>query len=93
MNSQTADVVVIAVFLATSGRGSWLLRTPSNETAALAPHSVADIPPTILSALGVPLPQGLLGTPLDLEQERTPAGYRPEDEREIHKRLKDLGYL
>jgi len=93
MVSQTADVVVIAVFLPKSGSGSWLLRSPSGETAALPPHLAEDILPTVLFALGAPVPEGLHGTPLNLEQEQKPAGYSPEDEREIQRRLEDLGYL
>jgi len=69
---------------------------------------LADVTPTILALLGVPVPAGLDGVPLDLlkgvtaevgaRAATTPAaadssGYTAEEEAEIERRLEDLGYI
>ncbi len=70
-------------------------------------YSIVDIAPTVLQFLGVPIPREMDGHPLGTpgrEASTTPGPhpasegppdsvYTPEEEREIQKRLEDLGYL
>lgn len=90
MNYQTADVVVIALFLPASGQGSWLMRTPAGREAHLPP-APADILPVILSVLGVQVPGSANSqSPGSLLEQ--PAGPTA-DELEIQQHLKNLGYI
>ncbi len=79
----------------------------------IAPGSVrgglADVAPTVLALLGVPIPEGLDGKPLDMLKDveavtggdanaaatatDETTGYTPEEEEAVRKRLEDLGYL
>ena len=70
---------------------------------------LADVTPTLLALLGVAVPKGLDGQPLDhlkdVEVElstespdessfmESPSGYSPEEEEAVRRRLEDLGYL
>jgi predicted AlkP superfamily phosphohydrolase/phosphomutase len=69
---------------------------------------LADVTPTILALLGVPVPSDLDGRPLDemlehvevmagdraaSDEAERESGYSPEEEEAVRKRLEDLGYI
>ncbi len=81
---------------------------PEFQSLRSGPFHITDIAPTILRFLGLQVPSEMDGKPLQgsappPKEEQRPGGpetlqtpesvYTPEEEREIQKRLEDLGYL
>ncbi|MCY3024569.1 MAG: hypothetical protein NTW87_36810 [Planctomycetota bacterium] len=93
VNRLTPDIAVCAVLLSESSGCRWLLRTQSGGGEVLPPRPIEDVLPTLLGVVGVTVPSALPGKPLDLNAAGKPSGYTAEEEREIQKRLEDLGYL
>ena len=91
LTRQPADAAIVTVLFA--GKNSrWLCHTPGCAPAAAGPQTIQNVIATALACLTVPLPGNLRGTPVALgEAPSNP--YSADDEREIQKRLEDLGYL
>jgi hypothetical protein len=88
----TPDIAVCAVLLLPGNDAYWWWREKGAETGDLPNASVEAVVPTLLRAIGVPIPPQL-GQPVDLLQTPQNSGYTSAEEREIQKRLEDLGYL
>jgi hypothetical protein len=89
----TPDIAVCAVLRSESAGCRWFLRTPDGGSDALPTRPIEDVPATLLKLLEIPVPSALPGKALDLNVASKPSGYTVDEEREIQKRLEDLGYL
>jgi hypothetical protein len=88
----TPDIAVCGVLLSTQD-SRWLWRVHGASAGTLPPRPVADVLPTVLKTLGLPVPAALPGSIAELAGAARVSGYTPQEEREIQKRLEDLGYL
>jgi hypothetical protein len=91
LTRQPADAAIVALLLA-GANSRWLCHTPGAAAAAGSAQSIQNIIATVLSALNVQPPESLQGTPIKIGAAASNP-YSVEDEREIQKRLEDLGYL
>lgn len=87
--------------------GIFLIRGEGVRADYTASASIVDILPTLLAWLGLPIPDhvdgrlmaGIFHHPPEcrfepfMGQERKSHGYNPEEQRQVEKRLSDLGYL
>jgi predicted AlkP superfamily phosphohydrolase/phosphomutase len=86
--------------------GMFLAAGPNVRPTAVRGR-LADVTPTVLALLGVPVPSDLDGRPLDMlervqvvatdraavDTTERESGYTPEEEEAVRKRLEDLGYI
>jgi hypothetical protein len=92
------DVGVIGVLLDNpkskiqNPKSNWLCSAPKLAASDAGPRPIQDVLVTMLAWLGVNPPKPFKGERLELSPEKT-SGYSPAEEREIQKRLEDLGYL
>ena len=70
----------------------WLCHTPGIAPGDGGEHSINDLLVTALAWLNVEVPATLSGTRLESSAPKS-SGYSEQDEKEIQKRLEDLGYL
>jgi hypothetical protein len=88
------DIGSIGVLFNPKSKSSsqWLCSAAKMQAADAGPRPIEDVLVTMLAWLGVTPPKPFKGSRLEIAPEKT-SGYSPAEEREIQKRLEDLGYL
>ena len=89
---QPADIASAVLLLAGESQSRWLLHTPSVAPATADGHPAQDVVATVLGWLNVEPPADFKGKSIELAAQ-APNVYSADDEKEIQKRLEDLGYL
>jgi hypothetical protein len=89
--AQPADVGTV-MMLCGGNDTRWLCHTPGIAPGDGGERPIDDVLITALAWLNVEAPQSLKGARLESSASK-PAGYSEQDEKEIQKRLEDLGYL
>lgn len=89
----TPDIAVCGLLLGGPQASRWSWRSQQAGGGPLPTRPAEDIPATVLKALGIKTPPHLPGMAVDFSDAGRPGGYTPQEEREIQKRLEDLGYL
>ena len=89
--AQPADVATV-ITLCGSDSAKWLCHTQGLAPGDGGERSINDVLATVLGLLGVDAPPELNGSRLEATIDKI-SGYSVDDEKEIQKRLEDLGYL